>query len=133
MSKNIKTWPEQIYLQVNDEDHELPLYDEMYNDGITWCADSIVKCEVLYVRADLVAKKDAEIAELRKDAERLNFVLANYAFLQESETDLGSIAYQLLTQDEDENYIVLSGEGGFFSTTRKAIDAAIAAEKEQAK
>ena len=57
---NLKTWPERIYLQVHDDDDELPPYNEMYNDGVTWCADQVFMCEVPYIRADLVALPTVE-------------------------------------------------------------------------
>jgi len=63
--------------------------------------------------------------EVRRDAERLDFVLKNLSFLQHSEHGV-----QLWTQDEDEEYIILSGhEDKWFLTTREAIDSAIAKQK----
>lgn len=64
-----------------------------------------------------------------KDAERLDFVLANDAFMYETPTDVGTTAYQLWNQDEDEDYHVLSGEESFYPTKRAAIDAAVAARR----
>lgn len=60
-----------------------------------------------------------------KDAERLDFVLSNSAFILRTKADSGVMTYQLETQDEDENYVMLSGEDRFFPTPRAAIDAAI--------
>jgi hypothetical protein len=65
-----------------------------------------------------------QIEALQADAERLDYVLENLAFLHITVADGGNICYQLMTQDEDENYIKLSGIGRFFSTPRAAIDAA---------
>lgn len=65
--------------------------------------------------------------EHTKDTQRLEFVLWNSAFSMHTESDAGSMCYQLLAQDEDENYIVLSGDNAFFPTERAAIDAAIVA------
>lgn len=49
-----KTAPERIYLQVsedaNDADRPFPKQD------VTWCEDSVVDCEVEYVRADLATQ-----------------------------------------------------------------------------
>lgn len=60
------------------------------------------------------------------DSERLDFILAEEAFVVWAMRD-GSIRQcQLLTQDEDERYWVLSGAFRFFNTEREAIDAAIA-------
>ena len=66
----------------------------------------------------------AECERLRADAERLDFVLDNCAFIQTTASEGRPNTYQLLTQDEDENYIELSGEGAWFPTPRAAIDAA---------
>ncbi len=66
----------------------------------------------------------AECERLRADAERLDFVLDNCAFIQTTASEGRPDTYQLLTQDEDENYIALSGEGIWFPTHRAAIDAA---------
>lgn len=64
----------------------------------------------------------------RKDAERLDFMIEQQAWVQWTVRD-GSIRQcQVYTQDEDENYHILSGEDRFFSTPREAIDAAIAAK-----
>lgn len=67
-----------------------------------------------------------------KDSERLDFMLANDAFLSRSNADAGVVVYQLMTQNEDEEYIELSGAHAFFPAPRTAIDAAIA-EKEAGK
>lgn len=67
-----------------------------------------------------------------KDRERLDFMFANDAFLSRSTADAGVVVYQLMAQDEDEEYTELSGAHVFFPSPRAAIDAAIAA-KEAAK
>lgn len=67
----------------------------------------------------------ARAAELERDAARLDFVLAEGAFIDKSKTDTGAIVYQLLNQDEDENFHTISGDGKFFATTSAAIDAAL--------
>jgi hypothetical protein len=56
MNKLTKTAPERIYLQVSDDpDH---YNTEFVDDDVTWCRDSVMACEVEYVRADLAAKKE---------------------------------------------------------------------------
>jgi hypothetical protein len=52
------TAPREIWLQVSDdaEDKAEPFPEN--HDGITWCQDSVLSCEVRYVRADLAAAKD---------------------------------------------------------------------------
>ena len=67
-----------------------------------------------------IAPDTGELAKLR-DTERLDFVLANTAFICRIDPTM----VQLMTQDEDEEYIALSGEGEAFRTEREAIDAAI--------
>ena len=67
------------------------------------------------------------------DAERLNFVLTHTAWVQTIELDHPGVRWQCLTQDEDENYIILSGENKSYATPREAIDAAIlSSEQDQA-
>lgn len=58
------------------------------------------------------------------DTQRLDFMFLYDAFLSRTKTDADTIAYQLLAQDEDEDYVVLSGEDKFFPTGRAAVDAA---------
>jgi hypothetical protein len=76
-------------------------------------------------RAPLLARIAELEAKVAEETKRLDYVLDNYGYMESSKTDAGGIAWQLMTQDEDENYIVLSGETKFFTTKRAAIDAAI--------
>jgi hypothetical protein len=59
------------------------------------------------------------------DTERLDFMLSSSAFTVLCNRDGSILQYQLMTQDEDENYHVLHDEHRFFNTERDAIDAAI--------
>ncbi len=61
-----------------------------------------------------------------RDSARLDFVLKNSAWVQWVRFDDTFTRAQLWTQNEDEEYVVLSGEGKSYSTQREAIDAAIA-------
>ena len=61
------------------------------------------------------------------DAAMLDFVITNLAWIQTVNQGDSESGFQCWTQDEDENYIVLSGRDEFFDTEREAIDAAIAA------
>ena len=50
----VRTAPARIYLQVSDEEHDR---DEPFPEpsmDMTWCADSVLACEVKYIRSDLV-------------------------------------------------------------------------------
>lgn len=96
---------------------------------------ALAECERLTMRLKLTSgtmneyllQRDIALAEcerLRADADRLDFVLANSAFIQITPSEGRTDTFQLLTQDEDENYIALSGEGVWFPTQRAAIDAA---------
>jgi len=50
----VTTAPEKIYLQVADDTfYRDETFPSDYGDNITWCADSVVDCEVEYIRADL--------------------------------------------------------------------------------
>jgi hypothetical protein len=83
---------------------------------------------VEFVSIDRIKELESQLAEAKKDQARLDFVLNNNAF----KVTLRNEKFQLMTQDEDENYLVLSGNDKSFSTAREAIDAAIAS-KEQGK
>ena len=54
--KNIKTWPEVIFLQLGEED-VTPDYSSVKDYEITWCVDSIGQQDVKYIRADLVNRR----------------------------------------------------------------------------
>jgi hypothetical protein len=66
----------------------------------------------------------AEVRALREESARLNFMLENDAFTVQCNRDGSILQYQLMTQDEDENYHVLHDEHRFYNTERDAIDAA---------
>jgi NAD(P)-dependent dehydrogenase (short-subunit alcohol dehydrogenase family) len=69
-------------------------------------------------------KADAVADQWARDAARLDFVLAKCAFLTTMKADGGNTVYQLMTQDEDENFVELSG---WHMEQREAIDRAIEA------
>lgn len=69
----------------------------------------------------LASRTPSVSVEDKRDTERLDFVLSNTAWIQ---GDSGEFA--LWTQDEDEEYSILSGIDKTFATPRAAIDAAIA-------
>ncbi|HHQ4697421.1 TPA: ASCH/PUA domain-containing protein [Aeromonas veronii] len=54
VTETIRTAPERIWLQVGDQSHYHSEPFPEHHDEVTWCADSVVACEVPYVRADLV-------------------------------------------------------------------------------
>lgn len=59
------------------------------------------------------------------DTNRLDFVIGAQAFIHETKTDVGGVAYQLWIQNEDEEFIAMHESSLFFSTPRAAIDSAI--------
>lgn len=63
------------------------------------------------------------------EAERLDWLIEKQAWIHFTKRDGSILQCRVWTQDEDENYHVLSGEGRFFNTPREAIDAAIAKER----
>lgn len=75
---------------------------------------------------ELAHMMEAANARAEADAKRLEFMLEHSAFISVSPAreGLGEL-YQLWEQDEDENLIVISGDGKFFATERAAIDAAM--------
>lgn len=82
---------------------------------------------VEFVSIDRIKELESQLAEAKKDQVRLDFVLNNDAF----KVTLRNGKFQLMTQDEDENYLVLSGDDKSFLTVRDAIDAAIASIQEK--
>ena len=54
VTETIRTAPELIWLQVGDQSHYHSEPFPEHHDEVTWCSDSVVACEVPYVRADLV-------------------------------------------------------------------------------
>ncbi|MGN5100239.1 hypothetical protein [Aeromonas veronii] len=54
ITEAIRTAPERIWLQVGDQGHYHSEPFPSNTSEVTWCADSVVACEVPYVRADLV-------------------------------------------------------------------------------
>jgi len=66
------------------------------------------------------AQPDSEL-----DSARLDFTLDNLAFICAA----GEARFQLMTQDEDEEYRILSAKGDYFATKRAAVDSAMAAQR----
>lgn len=60
----VRTAPARIYLQVSDDrDHESEPFPDAHGDEVTWCADSVLACEVEYIRADLAPASPAAAKE----------------------------------------------------------------------
>lgn len=55
VTETIRTAPERIWLQVGDQSHYHSEPFPSDTSEVSWCADSVVGCEVPYVRADLAA------------------------------------------------------------------------------
>jgi hypothetical protein len=51
-----KTAPEVIYLQVSDDSFDCDEEFPEPTEDMTWCQDSVIACEVKYIRADLQDK-----------------------------------------------------------------------------
>ncbi len=68
-----------------------------------------------------------ELAKAKQDAARLDFVIDRQAFIMTlPKRESGLVAgYQLMVQDEDEDFHELSGDGVTYRTKREAIDAAM--------
>ncbi|MGY3911036.1 hypothetical protein ACW5XW_08245 [Aeromonas piscicola] len=54
VTETIRTAPERIWLQVGDQEHYHSEPFPRDTSEVSWCADSVVGCEVQYVRADLM-------------------------------------------------------------------------------
>ncbi|MEI4932442.1 ASCH/PUA domain-containing protein [Aeromonas caviae] len=61
VTETILTAPAHIWLQVGDQtgDSDYPFPE--FHDEVSWCADSVVACEVPYVRADLVGNPECTV------------------------------------------------------------------------
>lgn len=55
VTETIRTAPERIWLQVGDQSHYHNDPFPSDTSEVSWCADSVVACEVPYVQADLAA------------------------------------------------------------------------------
>jgi len=53
VTETIRTAPERIWLQVGDQTHYHSEPFPSDTSEVSWCADSVMSCEVPYVRADL--------------------------------------------------------------------------------
>ena len=87
----------------------------------TWKAAAIAE------RRLRVAAQSGQRAGVAEDTARLDWVLANDAFMVWTKRDGAILQCQVYTQDEDEEYHVLSGDARYFNTPREAIDAAMLA------
>lgn len=55
VTETIRTAPERIWLQIGDQSHYHSEPFPSDTSEVSWCADSVIACEVPYVRADLAA------------------------------------------------------------------------------
>lgn len=107
----------------------------LHDDGcFTWKSDELRRKydrQRAGWRMDVyAAPAQAEQSEDGRDAARLDFMIESDAFVVWSFRGDGSITQcQLWSQDEDEEYHIISGER-YFNTPREAIDAAIAAKEQ---
>jgi len=60
LSDLVRTAPDAIYLQVSDEAWHSEKEFPRDHDGISWCEDSVLACEVKYIRADLAIGESHE-------------------------------------------------------------------------
>lgn len=76
------TAPREIWLQVSDEadDNKEAFPDD--HEGITWCQDSALMCEVKYVRADLAAQP-AQAQPARLSDERIDEIASAMFYADE--------------------------------------------------
>ncbi|WP_461606564.1 hypothetical protein [Aeromonas rivipollensis] len=60
VTETIRTAPERIWLQVGDQSHYHSEPFPSNTSEVSWCADSVMACEVTYVRADLVGQEQEQ-------------------------------------------------------------------------
>ncbi len=58
MIDNLKTCPEKIYLQAEDNDGQI------YQNDITWCVDRIDDNDIEYIRVDIVIAREEAAYQL---------------------------------------------------------------------
>ena len=81
----ISTFPETIYLQ--DGDDEAEPYSAQVDYEKTWCVDRIEKADVKYIRADLAAKAEEQIATLTAKLGKAELDAGRYRWLRHGNND----------------------------------------------
>lgn len=56
LPKVVLTAPERIWLQVSDQEYDKDV-DFPIDSEVTWCQDSVLDCEVAYIRDDLAESR----------------------------------------------------------------------------
>lgn len=117
VTETIRTAPDRIWLQVGDQGH---YHSEPFPSdtlGVSWCAESVVACEVPYVRADLVGQVPAPVS-----GEKRTITINGKGLLElvdftcpDHETDL----------EQQETEIVLLNRGAFTSTDGEEMPAGV--------
>lgn len=104
VTETIRTAPERIWLQVGDQpgDSDYPFPD--HHDEVAWCADSVIACEVPYVRADLAGHSGRQ-----QDAVSLPDIsnLQRYALGGHCDS-FGQDCGAEMEQDDEGEYILLA-------------------------
>lgn len=72
ITETIRTAPERIWLQVGDQASDGDYQFPEHHDEVSWCADSVVACEVPYVRADLKEQQADQVGVEPQGGEQLN-------------------------------------------------------------
>jgi len=72
VTETIRTAPERIWLQVGDQASDGDYQFPEHHDEVSWCADSVVACEVPYVRADLKEQQADQVGVEPQGGEQLN-------------------------------------------------------------
>ena len=74
VTETIRTAPERIWLQVGDQEHYHSEPFPRDTSEVSWCADSVVGCEVPYVRADLAG----QVLPLQSDQSLLDWAVTSW-------------------------------------------------------
>ena len=83
----VKTASERIWLQVSDDaEHYNADFPASADDAVTWCQDSVLACEIEYMRADLYGTLLAELDALRERVRELERDAERYRWLREDAT-----------------------------------------------
>lgn len=103
-SETIRTAPDRIWLQVGDQSHYHSEPFPSNTCGVTWCADSVVACEVPYLRADLAVNfgQQQDVVSLFDISNLKRYTLGGHC------DSFGQDCGAEMEQDDEGEYIMLA-------------------------
>lgn len=86
MDKVTSTAPKRIWLQVSDDETDCREPFPVPNESMTWCEDSVLACQVEYVRADIALENIGAANAFEWLAQRL--IAADFSWGEDRESVL---------------------------------------------